>query len=116
MREVSAFVVEAGALDGVGAYLGVGYGDVGGVSGVGLQGGGRGESAVEHDVAVGRGEAAGDVDGDVEKPGDYAFQALQPLFDALFHGFFFLFGQLGVECPENDMLYHSVCRWKSVVT
>ena len=74
--EVSAFVVEAGALDGVGAYLGVGYGDVGGVGGVGLQCGGRGESAVEHDVAVGRGEAAGDVDGDVEEPGDNAFQAL----------------------------------------
>ena len=37
MGEVSAFVVEAGALDGVGAYLRVGYGDVGGVVGVGLQ-------------------------------------------------------------------------------
>ena len=109
MREVSAFVVEAGALDGVGAYLGVGYGDVGGVGGVGLQGGGRFEGAVEHDIAVGGRQAAVDVYSDVEDAGHYAFQALKPLFDALFHGLFLLFGELRVECPENDMLYHSVC-------
>lgn len=106
---MSALKIEAGALDGVGAHLRVCHGDVGGVCGVGCEGGGRFEGAVEHDIAVGGRQAAVDVDSDVEDAGHYAFQALKPLFDALFHVLFLLFGELRVECPEDDMLYHSVC-------
>ena len=105
---MSDLEVEAGALDGVGANLTVGDGDVFGMDGVTLEGCFRLEGAVEHHVGIRRGQTTVDVDFYVEESGHLAYETFQTFFNTSLDGFLLFFREFWIQCPENNVLNHNL--------
>ena len=100
--------VKAGPDGSERTYTAVGNCNMGRVYGIALESLLRLESAIQHEVSIGRSKSAVNLNLYVNETGNDALKRFQALLDGSLDGNLLFFGQCVLQSPQNDMLYHSI--------